>query len=118
MRYGAGLGPFSWVLDPEVRAAAIVGICKNAGKTSLLNHLLALRRDGAWGVFSTGIDGEERDTVFRIPKPAVKLDAGLIFCCDTGALNGLGSAVEILEKLHTAQHHVTLAGSQPCPVAD
>jgi len=80
-------------------AIAIVGICKNAGKTSLLNHLLALRGEQVWGVFSTGIDGEETDTVFKIPKPRVRLGPGIIFCCDTPILDSHGSSVSVLEKL-------------------
>ncbi len=94
-----GAGPFEWIQTAEARAVAIVGICKNAGKTTLLNHLLSLRRDGIWGVFSTGIDGEERDSVFRVPKPAVKLDPDTIFCCDTPTLDQLGGGVAVLEKL-------------------
>lgn len=98
MKHGAQPGSFEWIQAADLRAVAIVGICKNAGKTTLLNHLLSLRRKGVWGVLSTGIDGEERDSVFRVPKPAVKLDAGTIFCCDTAGLDKLGSGVQVLEK--------------------
>lgn len=90
--------PLEWIKDGDVRAVAIVGICKNAGKTTLLNHILSLRPKHHWGVFSTGLDGEAVDTLFRIPKPAVKLGPGTIFCCDTAALDKLGSSVEVLEK--------------------
>lgn len=99
MQHAAGQGSFDWIHAADFCAVAIVGICKNAGKTTLLNYLLSKRRERIWGVFSTGIDGEERDTVFRIPKPAVKLDSDLIFCCDTPALDKLGSGVAVLEKL-------------------
>ncbi len=90
--------PLEWIKAGDVRSVAIVGICKNAGKTTLLNHLLRAHPNHPWGVFSTGLDGEATDTVFRIPKPAVKLDPGTIFCCDTAALDKLGSSVEILEN--------------------
>jgi len=99
MKHGARPGPFDWIQAAEPRAVAIVGICKNAGKTTLLNHLLSLRKKGVWGVFSTGIDGEERDSVFRVPKPAVKLEPDTIFCCDTANLDALGSGVKVLEKV-------------------
>lgn len=92
----AGPGSFGWI--QSVRAVALVGICKNAGKTTLLNHLLVQRQQGVWGVFSTGIDGEEQDSVFRVPKPPVKLDPDTLFCCDTPILDKLGSSVEVLEK--------------------
>lgn len=96
-----------------MRSIAIVGISKNAGKTTLLNHLLKLRTRGIWGVFSTGIDGEERDSVFKTPKPAVKLGADTIFCCDTQTLEGHGSGVSILEKLpdYSAKRQLWLAKS-------
>ncbi len=109
----AGQGPFDWVLDASLRSIAIVGISKNAGKTTLLNHILSLRQSGTWGVFSTGIDGEERDSVFKTPKPAVKLGSNTIFCCDTQTLEGHGSGVCILEKLpeSTAKRQLWLVKS-------
>lgn len=91
--------PFDWILDSTVSSTAIVGICKNAGKTTLLNHLLHAFPQLEYGVFSTGIDGEERDTVFQTPKPRVNLGAGQIFCCDTATLDGHGSSITVLEKL-------------------
>lgn len=89
----------AWLERKDVRAIAIVGICKNAGKTTLLNHILEQRNDISWGVFSTGIDGEETDQVFRIPKPRVKLGKGTIFCCDTSILDSHGSSVSVLAEL-------------------
>ncbi|MFA7630466.1 MAG: hypothetical protein WCY21_00030 [Candidatus Cloacimonadaceae bacterium] len=110
---GAGQGPFDWALEPNLRSIAIVGISKNAGKTTLLNHLLSLRQSGTWGVFSTGIDGEERDSVFKTPKPAVKLGPNTIFCCDTKTLDDHGSGVDIMEKLpeSSAKRQLWLAKS-------
>jgi len=109
----AGQSPFSWALDVRLRSIAIVVISKNAGKTTLLNHLLKLRQNGIWGVFSTGIDGEEQDSVFKTPKPAVKLEEGIIFCCDTQTLERHGSGVSILEKLpdYSAKRQLWLAKS-------
>jgi len=90
---------FAWLEDENVKAITIVGICKNAGKTTILNHLISLKKKGTWGVFSTGIDGEENDFLFRIPKPPVILDKDLIFCCDTSTLDELGSQIIVLSKI-------------------
>ncbi len=90
---------FDWILDEELKVTAIAGICKNAGKTTLLNHLLSLLPEFRLGVFSTGIDGEETDSVFRIPKPRVRLAKGTLFCCDTANLDQYGSAVTVVERL-------------------
>ena len=94
--------PFDWILEDDVRSIAIVGISKNSGKTTLLNHLLREHAELSFGVFSTGIDGEETDTVFKTPKPRVRLNPGTLFCCDTASLDRHGSAVEVLEKLGSA----------------
>lgn len=113
---------FAWISDDGVRVIAIVGICKNAGKTSLLNHLLRACSDKnaygdvfeskiRFGVFSTGIDGEERDSVFNTAKPAVKLPANTLFCCDAMALDSLGGAVEILASLSNPQRPLWIARS-------
>ena len=57
--------------DPEAiqrvlhtsKTIAIVGLSKNAGKTTVLNHLtgVAVSRSLPAGVVSIGVDGEERD---------------------------------------------------------
>ncbi len=90
---------FDWLGDEGIRVIALAGICKNAGKTTLLNHFLRMTEIQRCGVFSTGIDGEETDTVFHTPKPSVRLAAGQLFCCDTTTLDSHGAAVSILEKL-------------------
>ncbi len=96
---GNSLQTFAWIRDAATRAAAIVGICKNAGKTTLLNHLLAANPELGFGVFSTGIDGEDLDTVYRTPKPKVCLNSGQIFCCGTETLDSHGGNVRILDRL-------------------
>ncbi|HOJ41572.1 MAG TPA: hypothetical protein PK577_02110 [Candidatus Syntrophosphaera thermopropionivorans] len=95
----AGSSHFNWLEEESVKAITIVGICKNAGKTTLLNHLISFKKKGTWGVFSTGIDGEETDFLFRIPKPPVILDKDFIFCCDTSTLDELGCQIVVLSKL-------------------
>jgi len=52
---------------------AVMGMTKNTGKTVALNHLLAQAAASgvALGVTSIGRDGEDRDAVFFVPKPAI-----------------------------------------------
>lgn len=87
-----------WITAAEKKNIAIVGICKNAGKTTLLNAVLRHYPDIKWGVLSTGRDGESTDTVFRTPKPRVLLPAGTIFCADAISLEEHGSAISMLAK--------------------
>ena len=81
------------------RAVAIVGICKNAGKTTLLNSIIASYPAHRWGVMSTGIDGEDTDAVYNHRKPKLKLPCGTVFICDTATVNGLKSSIAMLGKL-------------------
>ena len=62
------------------RTLAVMGMSKNTGKTVALNHLLAqAAQDGVnIGVTSIGRDGEERDQVFFIPKPPVRVWSGTL----------------------------------------
>ncbi|MBM4403181.1 MAG: hypothetical protein FJ042_02155 [Candidatus Cloacimonetes bacterium] len=78
---------------------AIVGICKNAGKTSVLNAILREYHAIGWAVLSTGRDGEERDTVFGIRKPRVVVKAGTMMCLDTQELDRHGAGIRIFAKL-------------------
>ncbi len=78
----------------------IAGTAKNTGKTTTLNCLLnaASRRQMSAGVTGIGYDGEEIDTITRLPKPRILLRAGTIAAtselCVTGAVND----VEILTR--------------------
>ena len=102
---------FQWIAGDGVKVIAIVGTSKNAGKTSLLNHLLWQHQKLNFAVFSTGIDGEKEDAIFLKPKPAVQLYAGNIFCCDANALNDLGSKVEILASIDEPGRELFIARS-------
>ncbi len=88
--------PWKWISHNDIRVIAIVGICKNAGKTSLLNAILRSYPKEQFGVLSTGIDGEDTDTVFNIPKPKLQLPAKCLFCCDSGTLDAHGSNIRVM----------------------
>jgi len=62
------------------RTLAVMGLAKNTGKTVTLNHLLAQAAGQrlAVGLTSIGRDGEERDAVFAIPKPPVRVWPGTV----------------------------------------
>ena len=59
---------------------AVMGMTKNTGKTVALNHLLAqaAKAQVAVGVTSIGRDGEDRDAVFFVPKPPVRVWPGTL----------------------------------------
>lgn len=64
----------------DLRTVAVMGMTKNTGKTVCLNHLLAQAHGAGKAVALTSIgrDGEERDQVFAIPKPAVQITPGCL----------------------------------------
>lgn len=102
---------FQWITDDGVKVIAIVGTSKNAGKTSLLNHLLWQHQKLSFAVFSTGIDGEKEDAVFKTPKPSVQLYSGTIFCCDADALQVLGAKIQVLASISEQGRDLYLARS-------
>lgn len=63
----------------SVRSMSIVGMCKNAGKTTMLNWLLAHSgRSRVLGLTSIGRDGESTDVVTGTEKPSIFVPAGTL----------------------------------------
>ena len=62
----------------RTRTLSIVGMCKNAGKTTVLNRLLAESHDRVLGLTSIGRDGESVDVVTGTDKPGIFVHAGTL----------------------------------------
>ena len=62
-------------------SVAVVGMAKNTGKTTCLNYLLRRLHDEgvACAVTSIGVDGEERDVLYRTPKPRITVYDDMLF---------------------------------------
>jgi len=86
-----------WISEARCKKIAIVGICKNAGKTTLLNAVLK-HHNYRWGVLSTGRDGETEDVLFKTPRPRVIIPAQSLFCCDAQSLDAHGAKVSVLSQ--------------------
>ncbi|MBQ7246341.1 MAG: hypothetical protein IJS33_05425 [Firmicutes bacterium] len=67
-------------LSKNYKTISIVGMAKNAGKTTALNFLIeeALDEDVRLGITSTGRDGESTDLVTETEKPRVYLYEGTL----------------------------------------
>lgn len=100
-----------WIADDCHKQVAIVGVCKNAGKTTFLNALMQQHNYIKWGVMSTGRDGEPEDVLFKTPKPRVSLGRGSLFCSYSSCINDHGSNVSILKKT------MWLSGGKPIWIA-
>jgi len=63
----------------SVQSMSIVGMCKNAGKTTMLNWLLShTGRGRILGLTSIGRDGESTDVVTGTEKPSIFVPAGTL----------------------------------------
>lgn len=62
----------------QTKTLSIVGMCKNAGKTTVLNRLLAESRGRVLGLTSIGRDGESVDVVTGTEKPGIFVPEGTL----------------------------------------
>ena len=68
-----------WESIINTRTLSIVGMCKNAGKTTVLNRLLSESRGRVLGLTSIGRDGESTDVVTGTEKPGIFIPEGTLF---------------------------------------
>ncbi|GEM_PF-1364667 len=85
------------------RTISVIGLAKNVGKTTVVNFLL--RRLGRACAITIGRDGEERDTIFNIPKPSVHIPKGSFAVVPSSILPEWG---EILETFDAPSGKVVL----------
>ncbi len=80
------------------RSLAVVGLAKNAGKTTVVNALLA-NCGRHFGLTSLGLDGERTDHLTGLAKPSIAPPAGTLVATTQGSLQRSGYAMEALEEL-------------------
>ena len=82
----------------RIRTLSIVGMCKNAGKTTVLNWLLKnASRERAAGLTSIGRDGESTDIVTGTEKPGIFVPEGTLIATAKDMLKLCDVTQEILE---------------------
>lgn len=67
-----------WERIARTKTLSIVGMCKNAGKTTVLNRLLAESDGRVLGLTSIGRDGESTDVVTGTEKPGIFVREGTL----------------------------------------
>lgn len=86
----------SGLLD-KYNTISIIGMCKNAGKTTVLNKLIDEYRDKKiLAMTSVGRDGESTDVVTITPKPEIFAPSGTIVATAKNLLRYCSATVEIL----------------------
>ncbi len=98
----------------DLRSLAIIGMGKNAGKTTVLNHILkAVKQTGferALAVTSIGLDGEDEDLVTGGVKPRIFITEGTIMATACESLGKCDATMEILalSGIYTAAGEVAI----------
>ena len=87
-------------IQKKYKTVSIVGMAKNAGKTTALNYLLEEAYDEGlrMGVTSTGRDGETSDLVFETDKPKVYLFEDTIVTVPEQLFGLAETSLEILKR--------------------
>ncbi|MDO4552398.1 MAG: hypothetical protein Q4C22_02565 [Bacillota bacterium] len=104
-------------LAEKYKMVSIVGMAKNAGKTTTLNYLIdqAMDWDVSLGVTSTGRDGETVDLVTGTEKPRVFADAGTIVSVPVQLYDLAQAGMEILRM---TRYSTALGQMMLCRVAE
>ena len=86
-------------LSQKYKTVSIVGMAKNAGKTTALNYLIeeAMDEGIVLGITSTGRDGESTDLVTGTDKPRVFLDTDTIVSVPEKLYELADAGLEILK---------------------
>ena len=83
----------------------LAGMCKNAGKTTALNALIAgaRRRGVSLALTSIGRDGEREDLITGTSKPPIYVRSGTLFATARGLLKKCDATYEVLSLagIHT-----------------
>jgi hypothetical protein len=80
------------------RSLAVIGLVKNAGKTTVVNALMA-NCPHLFGLTSLGLDGERVDHLTGLAKPRIAPPAGTLVATTRGSLERSRYAMEVLEEL-------------------
>lgn len=88
-------------LPKDISSISIIGLSKNAGKTTVFNQLMYEYYNDRRkiGIVSTGVDGEKYDVWSGKPKPAIYAQPGMLVVTTRGAIEQSEGSFEILEKL-------------------
>jgi len=94
------------------RSLAVVGLVKNAGKTTVVNALMA-NCPHLFGLTSLGLDGERVDHLTGLAKPSIAPPAGTLVATTRGSLERSRYTMEVLEELpfHTPLGRVVIGRS-------
>jgi hypothetical protein len=96
--WSRGGGLFELVGQSRARAIAIIGLVKNAGKTTVANAIMA-NVGRRFGLTSLGLDGERTDHLTGLAKPRIVPPDGTLVATTTGSLDRCHYHPDIVAEL-------------------
>lgn len=84
------------LLEPY-RSVSLIGMCKNAGKTTVLNRIIRESSHKCLALSSIGRDGESQDLVTGTQKPGIYVPEGTLLATATELLSRSDITREILD---------------------
>ena len=79
----------------DASPVTVIGLCKNAGKTTAMRRLMAELGDECLGLTSVGRDGESTDLVTGTEKPDLYIKKGDLFATARGMLTLCDATLEV-----------------------
>ena len=80
----------------DASPVTVIGLCKNAGKTTAMRRLMAELGDECLGLTSVGRDGESTDLVTGTEKPDLYIKQGDLFATARGMLTLCDATLEVV----------------------
>ena len=81
----------------DASPVTVIGLCKNAGKTTAMRRLMAELGEECLGLTSVGRDGECTDLVTGTEKPDLYLKKGDLFATARGMLTLCDATLEVVD---------------------
>ncbi len=104
------------------KCISIIGMCKNSGKTEVLNHLLksSAYKDLSLGITSIGRDGEGLDIVTGTKKPRIFIREAALLATARGSLPLCDFTKEILYTtgINTPLGEIVIVKARSCGYVD
>lgn len=107
----------------DVRVIGIMGMAKNTGKTTTMNHLINRFEGNLVAMTSIGLDGEAIDQITYLPKPRIHVHQGMLLATAKACLSDADFSYDVLDWIPketalgpiliiraTSPGHVLLAG--------
>lgn len=79
----------------DASPVTVIGLCKNAGKTTVMRRLMAELEDECLGLTSVGRDGEATDLVTGTEKPDLYIKKGDLFATGRGMMRLCDGTLEV-----------------------